>query len=65
MKTISDNEMNAILHATNCELLAAATLALALIKDHWIEQHGNQQVGEAWGALESAIENTFQRSKTC
>ena len=51
MKTILDN--------ANCELLAAAKLALALIKDTWIEEHGQRQVGEAWGALESAISNAI------
>jgi hypothetical protein len=51
MKTISDN--------ANCELLAAAKLALALIKDNWTENHGNQQVGKTWGALELAISNAI------
>lgn len=38
------------------ELLAACELALALIKDTWIEDHGNPQVGKAWGALADAID---------
>lgn len=48
-------EANARLIAAAPDLLAAATVALALIKDHWIEEHGQRQVGDAWGALESAI----------
>ena len=55
MKTISDNEIN----AANSELLAAAKLALALIKNTWIEEHGNRQVGETLGALELAISNSI------
>lgn len=37
------------------DLVAACTLALALIKDTWVAEHGNEQVGMAWGALESAL----------
>lgn len=37
------------------KLEAAATLALDLIKAHWPLEHGNPQVGEAWGALEKAL----------
>ena len=37
------------------ELAAAARLALALIKDTWIPDHGCEQVGIAWGALEAAL----------
>jgi hypothetical protein len=40
---------------THHDLVAACTLALALIKDTWIAEHGNEQVGMAWGALESAL----------
>lgn len=46
---------NAKLIAASPDLLEAARLALQLIKDTWIEEHGNQQVGMAWGALEQAI----------
>jgi hypothetical protein len=51
MKTISDN--------ANSELLAAAKLAFNLIKNTWVVEHGNPQVGEAWGALELAIFNAI------
>ena len=37
------------------DLLDAAELALKLIKDTWIESHGNEQVGIAWGKLHTAI----------
>lgn len=47
---------NARLMATAPELLAAARLALQLIKDTNIEEHGNAQVGAAWGALADSIE---------
>jgi hypothetical protein len=33
----------------------AAQLALALIKDTWVADHGNEQVGIAWGALHNAL----------
>lgn len=46
---------NAALIAAAPELLEAAQRALFLIKDTWIVEHGNEQVGEAWGALERAI----------
>jgi hypothetical protein len=46
---------NALLIAAAPDLLAAAQLALALIRDHWIEDHGSEQVGRAWGALHDAI----------
>ena len=41
--------------APNPLLLDAAEKALDLIKATWIEEHGNRQVGEAWGLLETAI----------
>jgi hypothetical protein len=37
------------------ELLAACQLALQLIRDTWIEDHGNRAVGAAWEALAAAI----------
>jgi hypothetical protein len=37
------------------DLWIAAALALQLIQDTWIEEHGNEQVGQAWGALERAL----------
>ena len=37
------------------DLWIAAALALQLIQDTWIEEHGNEQVGLAWGALERAL----------
>ena len=36
-------------------LLAACGKALALIRDHWPIEHGQRDVGEAWGALVAAI----------
>lgn len=42
----------------------AMSLALKLIKDTWIEEHGNRQVGMAWGALEQstkALSSTNQQ----
>lgn len=41
----------------NEDLLFAAEEALKLIKDTWIEEHGNPKVGIVWGALEQSIEN--------
>lgn len=46
---------NARLKAAAPDLLVAARIALQLIRDTWIEDHGSEQVGDAWGALESAI----------
>lgn len=37
------------------DVLTALKLALQLIEDTWIKDHGNEQVGNAWGALVSAI----------
>lgn len=37
------------------DLWIAAGLALLLIQDTWIEDHGNPQVGQAWGALERSL----------
>ena len=37
------------------DLWIASALALKLIQDTWIEEHGNEQVGLAWGALERAL----------
>ncbi len=37
------------------QLLEAARIALALIKNTWPYEHGQPPVGEAWGALERAI----------
>ena len=37
------------------DLWIAAALALQLIQDTWIEDHGNEQVGQACGALERAL----------
>ena len=50
-----EGEANARLIAAAPELYDACKLALALIKDHWPYEHGNPQVGDAWGALETAI----------
>ncbi len=36
-------------------LLSACQRALALIKDHWPYDHGQEDVGLAWGELEQAI----------
>jgi hypothetical protein len=47
---------DAVLIAAAPDLLAAAQLALQLIRDTWIEEHGSEQVGRAWGALHDAIE---------
>lgn len=33
----------------------ACELALQLIKDNWPEEHGSEQVGMAWGALEAFL----------
>lgn len=38
------------------ELVRACQLALHLIRETWIEDHGSAIVGDAWGALESALE---------
>jgi hypothetical protein len=38
------------------ELLAACEKALAFIKSKYPREHGQPDVGEAWGALERAIE---------
>ena len=43
------------LSAVNKTLVEASQLALALIKDNWIEEDGNEQVGRAWQALDAAI----------
>ena len=40
------------------DMLEACRLALQLIQDNWPEDHGCEQVGRAWGALENAIEKT-------
>jgi hypothetical protein len=56
MVTLATAEANARLIAAAPDLLAAAQLALQLIRDTWIEEHGSEQVGRAWGALHDAIE---------
>lgn len=38
------------------ELVDACKTALQLIKDNWIEEHGNKQVGEAWGKLANILD---------
>lgn len=53
-------EANAHLIAAAPDLLAAAKLALQLIKDTWDEDHGNAVVGNAWGALHDAIAKAVQ-----
>jgi len=45
-----------ILSPLEAQLLDAARIALALIKVTWPYEHGQLRVGEAWGALERAIE---------
>ena len=47
---------NAYLIAAAPDLLDASLRALQLIRDNWPEDHGCEQVGRAWGALENAIE---------
>ena len=47
---------DALLIAAAPDLLKAAHLALALIKDTWIEEHGNPQVGDVWKALADSID---------
>lgn len=42
-------------------MLDACKTSLALIKDYWISEHGNPQVGEAWGKLEKAIEQAERK----
>ena len=37
-------------------MLAACRLALALVKDTWIYEHGSESVGNVWGALAHAID---------
>lgn len=37
------------------DLWIAAALALQLIQDTWTDDHGNEQVGQAWGALARAL----------
>lgn len=51
-----DAARNIGLMAAGEELLEAAEAALQLIIDHWPHEHGNPQVGNAWGLLHSAIE---------
>jgi hypothetical protein len=46
---------NAALIAAAPELLEACTIALALVRDTWIADHGSESVGRAWGALDAAI----------
>jgi hypothetical protein len=41
---------------TEITLLNAAKLALKLVIDNWILEHGQEQVGVTWGALQTAIE---------
>jgi len=41
-------------------LYKACEKALALIKNTWIEEHGNPEVGMAWGALHDALETNKQ-----
>lgn len=52
---VTYDKKDARLIAAAPDLLNAAKLALDLIKATWAYEHGNKQVGEAWGALESAI----------
>ncbi|MDF1551898.1 MAG: hypothetical protein P1P84_02495 [Deferrisomatales bacterium] len=56
----TEDDANARLIAAAPELLEAAERALALIRDTWIMEHGNPQVGKAWGALEAAIDKATQ-----
>ena len=53
--SLGGEQANARLCSASPELLDAALMALRLIKDTWIEEHGNRQVGMTWGALEQAI----------
>jgi hypothetical protein len=61
LRDVSINEQKAnaelIVTAVNAHvaLCNAAVLALALIKDNWPLEHGSEQVGRAWGALENAL----------
>ena len=50
------NAANANLIVASPNLYSAARKALALIKDTWIEDHGQRQVGEAWGSLADALD---------
>lgn len=50
------NQANVNLIEASPNLLRAARKALKLIQDTWIEEHGQRQVGEAWGALADAID---------
>ena len=47
---------NARLIAASPDLLEACRLALQLIRDNWPVDHGCEQIGQAWGALETAIQ---------
>ena len=53
--SFGDGEEKAALISAVPELLHACELALALVKDTWIADHGSEQVGIAWGALHTAI----------
>ncbi|OLP04631.1 hypothetical protein [Rhodoferax antarcticus] len=46
---------NANLICASKDLLRAAKIALQLVKDHWPEEHGQRDVGVAWGSLEDVI----------
>lgn len=58
---LSPAEMQELLHKSfgpedKALAVVACRKALSLIKDTWIEDHGNQQVGEAWGALDRFLD---------
>ena len=51
-----ETQANARLIAASPDMLEACRLALQLIQDNWPEDHGCEQIGQAWGALETAIQ---------
>ena len=57
---LAEVKANARLIAAAPDCYAACVLALQLIKDNWIEEHGNEQVGRAWEALDAALAKVSQ-----
>jgi hypothetical protein len=57
--TNPDALANARLIAAAPELLAACRLALGVFRTQFPLEHGNPEIGEAWGALESVMERAI------
>ncbi len=51
----AEDKANMLLLAAAPDLLAACEASIVLIKNTWPMEHGNPEVGKAWGLVEAAI----------